>query len=737
MDTIQIRTLEGPNVWSRRRVLEAELIPAATATDELNSAIERLDHWFAAADRHRQAQEYPSLPFASEHIDDLTVLLTLVLNLERRVGLPVEEGFVVRGKQAARSSRIIVEIVEENVGRHALALACQIWTSALRNTPFDLGEALEEFSNLAFESCLGQTTGAIVAAARTQGIPVIRLDDVSLVQLGHGAHQRRIQTAVSDQSGFIAEAVSRDKALTKSLLRRVGLPVPNGRVVSEADDAWAAAKEFQSPVVVKPRDADYGQGVSLRLTKRDEIVTAFHAARAYSEQVIVEQYLEGDHHRLLVIGGKVVAAVRFGRVAVIGDGQRSIHDLIAEMNRDPRRGARDDSTRPWFLMEVDDETRRVLHSQGSSLDHVPDLGQRIILRFEPRIGWGGGVFDITDQIHADVSATVIDAVAMVGLDIAGVDLITSDITRPLEEVNGGILEVNAGPAILMHLRPFSDPPRPVPEAIVSLLFPRSEQSRIPIVAICGDDQRNSSATGIAEVLRTIHSSVGLAGRTGVFVNQRLISRKSGDDLQAHRMLLLHPRVEAAALSVSLDRIRVQGLAFDQCEIAVVMGLDSGRPDPSSTRDDQLASLQVLLSAAQNGGDVIVNLDDPHVAEIAFRPELSVIAISSDERNPLRGGIRSKAVRRVFLQDGMVMIGQGANESRLLTASPGLCHLQDDPATTASMLAAVAAGWALGKSLEILASEFACPTNEASAEPRHDFAGSFISREMSPFEIGIS
>ncbi len=733
MRVIRVLALEGPNVWSRQRVLEMELELDETSPGSRADAVRRLVGWWDAAQVTLPASDVASLPWPDSPRDSAEVLLALMLNLQRDARWPVGEGFVCREDETGTAVRLIAESVEVVVGRRAFELACELWEAAQHDTIIDLTARLQEFRAFSFEVCLGQTTGAIVIAAQARGIPVLRLDDESLVQLGHGARQRRVQTAITDRSGCIAEAVSRDKVLTKQLLKRLGIPVPEGRLVGDAEAAWTAACEVGLPVVVKPRDADYGQGVSLKLMSCAEITAAFAEAHAFSAEVIVERFLEGAHHRLLVVGGRVIAAVRFERAVIIGDGERTVAELIEEMNRDPRRGARNDRTRPWFWMEVDDETRRVLASQGSGLEMTPRPGERVVLRFEPRIGWGGGVIDVTDDVHPDVAASVTDAVAMVGLDIAGVDLVANNIARPLTEQNGGLLEVNAGPAILMHLSPFSDPPRPVPEAIISLMFPQPEQSRIPLVAICGDDECSTVTCRVEKLLATMHSVVGRATRAGVFVDERRVRCEPSDNATGIRTLLLHPRVEAAVCEVSLDRLREEGLAFDESRVAIVMSLDNTNPtrqrgrtlprallrnesrerSPSLARrvsvdcdDQETDAICVLIDSALPHGTVILNVDDPQVADLATDCGRGAIVISTETSHLTVARVRQSGGRAVFLRGAGLVLAHGSREFPLLPL--GTLHdgamANGSLASTTSLLAIVAVGWALGITPELLRRE---------------------------------
>jgi cyanophycin synthetase len=705
MKTIHINALEGPNLWSKRRVLEVEFESVAAATESMESAWRQVIAWWRLADAALRPSDIAGQPWPESPGNDSEALLALTVNFQRRMDLSVSEGFVLRNAVVDHSSRIVVEFVEESVGRKAWDLACDTWSAARCGREFDLALRLKELSEFAFQVCLGTTTGSIVNVARARGIPVIRLDDVSLVQLGHGVRQRRIQTAITDRSGHIAETVSRDKVLTKSLLKRLGVPVPDGRPVRDADDAWIAACEVGLPVVVKPCDADYGNGVSLKLTTRTEVASAYDAARAYSPHVLVERFLAGVHHRVTVVGGRVVAAVRREPVVVVGDGLRTVRALIDEMNLDPRRGAEDDLSRPWMWIEVDDELRRVLASQESGLDAVPAINETVVLRFDPHVCWGGGVIDVTDEIHPDVAAMIVDAVAMVGLDVAGVDLIATDISKPLTQQHGGVLEVNAGPAIFLHLSPICHPPRPVPETIVSLMFPDPRQARIPVLAVCGDDQNQSLARRLVQLVRPRYATIGQATSAGVFVDRRCLCSEPGNTLVGAQILLAHPRVDAAVCEVSLVRLREEGLAFDQCLVAIALG--SQVTDGDLSNDEVRAGLRVMLDAALPHGTAILNVDDPLLAEIALQLGSSVVAVSTSTNSSVVAMVRERGGRAVFLSADGVTLAHGSQEFPLLPLPSRGGRPEYDRTSALTLLATLAAGWELGIAPELLRYELNC------------------------------
>ena len=355
--------------------------------------------------------------------------------------------------------------------------------------------------------CLGPSTACIVDAATERGIPSIRLTEGNLVQLGYGVRQRRIWTAETDQTSAIAEGISSDKDLTKSLLSACGVPVPEGRIVDSPADAWEAAEDIGVPVVVKPSDGNHGRGVSTELMTREEVEAAYHLADAEGSEVIVERFIRGNEHRLLVVGGRLAAAAR-GEVGFGGGGwpfdDTSTHRHPDQYRPAPRRN-RGISRSMCCCWMNDAAVRLELERQGYDADSIPPQGKQVLIQRN-----GNVAFDVTDEVHPEVAATVALAARIVGLDIAGVDLVAEDISRPLAEQGGAIVEVNAGPGLLMHLKPAQGQPRPVGKAIVDNLFAEGESGRIPVVGISGTDGKSLAARIVARLLHLRGDYVGLA-----------------------------------------------------------------------------------------------------------------------------------------------------------------------------------------------------------------------------------
>jgi cyanophycin synthetase len=663
---------QGPNIWSRNPALEIRLLTdgQSDAAGSISHCCDRINNWYRAAPALHAAAEFQRSQFRdrlaqARHSIDL--FAATVIELQTLAGTTVENSWVEADEPALAAS-VAVEFVEEPIARLAVEMAIRLVGDAPTGPMPDFDECLRELRECAERSCFGGTTGPIVEAARRRGIPVTRLDGDCLVQLGHGARQRRIMGSNTNRTGFLAEAISRDKSLTKQLMRQLGIPVPPGRLVADAADAWAAACELGLPVVVKPRDEDCGIGVSLMLRTQAQVAQAYARARECRPDVLVERHLPGAPHRLFVVNDRLVAAVRRDPAQVCGDGRQTIAELVALANRDPRRG--DGPADAWFPIVVDDEAEATLADQQFELNSIPPAGQRVLLRYDPKQGYGGTLEEVTESVHAETARAVFDAVRVTGLDVAGVDVMAVDITLPLAAQGGGILEVNGGPAIYLHRSPFCEPGRPVAEAIVESLLPFDESGRIPIVAVLGNERAIDVATRTAEMLAATELTVGLATANGIRVGgHELQNALVANDAHRCRALLLHPRVELAVCDVSLTSLRDEGLAFEECQIAVLAARPTA-PESGPAGAIPERCLRVLLNCVSADGTVIVNMDDPWLASLFTPGDERLLATALDASHRFLARHRECGGATAFIEDGEAVMtcGDRIAMRRLLPAS---------------------------------------------------------------------
>ena len=633
-----VRALAGPNIWARVSVLEAELhvglsehvvrkaIPSVR--DRIRGCLPSLESPPESLAHLAETMEPVS---DGAHLADLIVELSLALH--SLVGPPVSFR-MVRPGAAAGDHHLVVEYSDEDLARPCLQAAKDICLSAIHGQPYDLGAELKHLRSLADDVCLGPSTRAIVQAALARGIPVRRLTEGSLVQLGHGARQRRVCAGETNRTGAIAEMIACDKRLTKELLAGVGVPVPEGRLVADANEACQVANELGGPVVVKPINGNHGRAVFIGLTRREEIAGAYAAAEVEGDGVLVERCVSGSEHRLLVVGESVVAATRGDPLFILGDGTHSVADLVAEMNKDPRRGEGFD--RPLSLIEFDPPNLAMLANQGYSTESVPKAGVKVLLQRNGNLS-----VDVTDLVHPDNAATAVLAAKTVGLDVAGIDLVADDISRPLRSQGGAIVEVNAGPGLQMHLQPSKGTPRPVGEHIINALFPPGFDGRIPIIAVDAADDGPACAAAIAARLHAAGSNVGLASSDGIFYNNIQLSCAESTGHRAAAGLLLHPLIETAVFETPDDKIVAESLGFDRCQLAVISGV--------SVEPQALESRRALAGILDSRGALIIDAATPDFAGICAASPAPVVVISATADAPaltahLQAGGRAVAVR---------------------------------------------------------------------------------------------
>ncbi len=523
MEFRRVLALRGPNVWANSPVMEVwvDLKELDRPCNDFPGSAERLMNWLPTMIEHECGigerggffQRLREGTYPGHILEHVT--LELMSLVHREVGYG-------RARETSEPGlyRVVFKYHDERLARECLNVGRELVLAALHDRPFDVKGEIDRLRKFAHEVCLGPSTAAIVDAAKARGVPSWRMNEESLVQLGQGSKQRRIRAAESDRSGAIAEAIAQDKEMSRNLLRAAGVPVPEGRSVKDAEDAWEAACDIGAPVVVKPRNGNQGRGVSTNLNTREQVVAAYGAALAESSQVIVEKFAPGHDYRLLVVGNRVVAASRREPAQVQGDGVHTIRELIDIANLDPRRG--EHHATALSKIKFDAVSQGMLADQGYTPDSVPPAGASVLIRRNGNLSTGGTAIDMTERVHPQVAARAVDAAQIIGLDIAGVNVVAPDISAPLEEQAGVVVEVNATPGLRMHLQPSVGVSRPVGDAIASMLFPDNDDGRIPIAAVTGTNGKTTTTRFIAHILRGTSKRVGMTCTDGIYIDGRRI-----------------------------------------------------------------------------------------------------------------------------------------------------------------------------------------------------------------------
>lgn len=706
MDIKQILVLRGPNVWANFPVLEVwvrlskELdVPSNTFpgfNDRLMSWLPTMiEHRCGIGERGGFFQRLRTGTYLGHILEHTS------LEIQSLVGPVVGFG---RARESIIPGlyRVAIEYADERLGYACIETAIALLNAARLGTPFSIDDELKRLRAYADQVCLGPSTQAIVSAAKARSIPHVRLNEGNLVQLGYASAQHRIWTAETERTCAIGESIAQDKQLTRSMLRSVGVPVPEGRAVTTPDEAWQAAESLGLPVVVKPREGNYGRGVSIDITTREGVLKAFDVANAERDGVLVEQCIPGVHHRVLVVGKRLVAAAKGEPDHLVGDGAHTIAELVDRGNAEPNRG--DPQTHTHDRYNLDTVALDLLSKQGYTPSSVPSAGSSVILHYN-----GDLTMDVTDQVHPSVAAIAVLAARTVGLNIAGIDIVTGDISRPLEEQRGAVLEVNASPSLLMHLRPLQGQPQPVGPAILDEIFGPAGQDvigstagRIPIVAISGTNGKSSTLVLLESCFEGRSERLGVACSEGLFVEGRALPTQSGledaTDFDSIERLLVNPGIDLVLAEMNPRTVLTQGIAFDQCQVAVVTNVGSSDHlgYTAMDRDRMVLVERCGVDMVLPTGVAVLNAEDPNVLEMAPKCKGAVLLFAKDHAAEPLVSHRAQGGRTVALRQGRVLFSVGSQLEFEAECAAGLSAFE-----LSNLLAALGAGWALGLAPSVL------------------------------------
>ena len=637
----------------------------------------------------------------------------VALELQNLAGLLVRHG-KTRGTGDYGRYNVVYQYREEQVGieagRKAVRLVNHLVAPGDPEHAFDFAAELEALIHQAERQAFGPSTQALIDEAAVRDIPFIRLDRYSLVQLGQGVHQQRIRATMTSRTGGIAVDIASDKKLTNRLLDSAGLPVPLSEVVDTEDDAVRVARRLGYPCVIKPLDGNHGRGVALDLKDEAAVRAAWPETRRQSRRgdVVVESYLTGRDYRVLVIGGKVAAIAERVPASVTGDGVHTVRELVDATNADPRRGIGHEKV--LTRIKLDANAEEVLAGQGYTADSVPEPGAFVKLALTGNMSTGGTSIDRTFEAHPDNVEIAETAARVVGLDIAGIDFICPDITEPVRETGGGIVEVNAAPGFRMHTHPTEGEPQYVAKPVIDLLFPSGAPARIPIVAVTGTNGKTTTVRMIAHILKLMGRRVGMTSTDGIVIDGRLMKRGDMSGPRSAQMVLQNPTVDTAVFEVARGGILREGLGYDRNDVAVVTNVTADHLGLGGIDTlGQLAGVKgVLVNAVPRSGTAVLNADDPLVYRMGRHCDGRVVLFTMAKHKGEDGfdrvdGHTNRGNAAFCLEDTpqgeLVVLKHGHRKMPLLYT-----HLI--PATfggrarmnIANALAAAAAAWAMGAHL---------------------------------------
>jgi len=673
----EIKAFRGRNIYSHRKVIkmtveiqEWEDIP----TKDIAGFIPRLLEMLPGLKDHCCSLGYPGgfierlnegtyLPHVIEHI---------ALEIQNVLGYSVSFG---KARQVGDSSiyDIIFAYENETAGIEAGRLAVQLAEALCQGDEIDLDKSLSRISEKALKSDLGPSTAAIVEAALERGIPVTRLGKGSILQLGYGKYQKRIEAAITDNTSCIAVDIACDKSTTKTLLSEVGIPVPNGGVCSSVEEALEIASKVGYPVVVKPESGNQGKGVSVELNTSDEVVAAYHIARQFDENVIVEEFIPGKDYRVLVVGEKIAAVAQRIPAHVIGDGKNTIKDLVEKLNQDERRGI--DHEKPLTKIKVDEISLALLKKQGYTLDSVPGKGVKVYLKANGNLSTGGEAIDCTEKIHPVNREIAIRAARVIGLDVAGIDLRCEDIAKPITEGAGAIIEVNAAPGVRMHLYPSKGKPRKVADLIVDMLFPSGSRHSVPIVSITGTNGKTTTTRMVAHILQVHGLNVGMTTTGGVYINEKCIMKGDTTGPASAQIVLSDKSVDAVVLETARGGIIRSGLGYDLSDVGVITSISEDHLglDGVYNLEDLLHVKSLVVEAVKSNGYAVLNADDSMVVQAAKRVKCNIIYFSKREDNIIVHKHLSEGGVAVFIRNDYITVATGDSLIQSL-------HIAQIPAT---------------------------------------------------------
>lgn len=619
----------------------------------------------------------------------------MVLELQSLMGYDVYYG-KSRATEKPEVYYLVFEYKNEKLAVECLLAAVEIINMLISGEMPDIEAICSNLKRMAAESDMGTTTEAIYREAKKRKIPVICLEHSSVLQLGNGIYTRYLEASLTDRCGCVAADMASNKHLTKQILSVAGLPVPRGDIAYTFRSAAAAAASIGWPVVVKPFDANQGKGVFTNIGDIKELEKAYETAARYSHAVLVEKHIPGKDYRLLVVGGKMVAAAERRAPFVIGDGINTIKQLIDIENRNPLRG--EDHEKPLTIIRIDDMTRQVLAKSGYDENSIPPAGEKVQLRFNGNLSTGGTARDCTDEVHPYNAELAVKAAQLMELDIAGIDITCGDISAPLDEENGAIIEVNAAPGLRMHIYPTEGMPRNVAGDILEYLYPKGQPTSIPIISVTGTNGKTTVVRMIAHTLGLDGTVVGMTTTSGIYIGRECILKGDNTGVLSAAQVLKDTRVEAAVLETARGGIIKRGLGYDLADVGVIVNISDDHlgMDGVETLEDLAKVKSLVAEAVKPDGSAVLNADDKMTPFILEQISCKPLLFAAKYDNLLLQKYVKDGHKAVYVRDGAVYTSANGNENFI-------ARIEDIPVTFGgkaacnieNTLAAVSSLYALG------------------------------------------
>ena len=674
MNILEIKVLRGPNYWSIRR---GHLIQMRLDLEEMEqkptNAIpgfkERLEKMFPTMYSHRCSVGEPGGFF--RRLEEGTwmghVIEHIALELQTLAGMDCGFGRTRSTGNKEGEYYVVFSYMEEDAGVYAARAAVRIAQALADGIEYPLAEDIQQLREIREETRLGPSTGCIVNEAVKRGIPFIRLNKQSLVQLGYGVHQKRIRATIASTTSNIAVDIACDKEETKKLLGDAEIPVPRGTIIRSITGLEEAVERYGYPLVLKPIDGNHGKGATTDITNWDQAVKALEAAQRYGRSVIVERFIQGYDFRVLVINYKFVCAALRTPAAVVGDGEHNIQWLIDEVNKDPRRGYGHEKV--LTQITVDDFTWKMLNDKGYTLETVPAKGEQVLLKPTANLSTGGTSTDVTDEVHP-ANIFMCERIArIIGLDICGIDIMAPDLRLPITDNDGAVLEVNAAPGFRMHIEPAEGLPRNVAEPVVDMLFPKGSNGRIPIIAITGTNGKTTVTRLTAHIAKIAGKKVGYTTSDGVYIQNQMMMKGDCTGPISSQFVLKDPTVDFAVLECARGGILKSGLAFNECDVAIITNVAEDHIGLGGINNiEQMARVKaVVAETVRRDGFAILNADDELVYKIKDDLDCRIALFSMNENNPRIKSHCSEGGLAAVFENGYVSILKGEWKIRVMAA----------------------------------------------------------------------
>ncbi len=675
MKILEIKVLKGPNYWSVRRTkliqmkLDLEEMEQQP-TNKIPGFREGLEKMFPTMIEHRCSESVRGGFF--KRVDEGTwmghVIEHIALEMQTLAGMDTGFGRT-RTPEGEKEGiyYVVFSYMEEDAGVYAAKASVRIAQALTDGTTYDLAEDIQQLRVIREDTRLGPSTGCIVDEAAKRNIPFIRLNKQSLVQLGYGVNQKRIRATIASTTSNIAVDIAGDKEETKMLLRAAEIPVPGGTVVRDEEGLKNAIEKYGYPLVIKPINGNHGKGNTTNINTWEQATKAFEAAKAYSRSVIVEKFITGFDFRCLVINYKFICAALRTPASVVGDGKHNIQWLIDETNKDPRRGYGHEKV--LTQITIDQFTQKMLDDAGNNLETIPKKAERVLLKPTANLSTGGTSTDVTDEVHP-ANMVMFERIArIIGLDICGIDIMVNDLRTPVSESGGAILEVNAAPGFRMHIDPSEGLPRNVAEPVVDMLFPKGSAGRIPIIAITGTNGKTTTTRLTAHIAKSAGKKVGYTTSDGVYIQNQMMMKGDCTGPVSSAFVLKDPTVDFAVLECARGGILKAGLAFQNCEVAVVTNVAADHMGLGGIHTlDAMAKVKAVVpETVFPHGYAVLNADDDLVYKMKDGLKCNVALFSMDENNPRIKEHAAEHGLACVYENGFVTIMKGSWKIRVLDA----------------------------------------------------------------------